>query len=109
MAIPKSTGLTHHVDLKIVSHKRRKTRKKEKEARQSSHSPFHDAARNEGYRADYDFWAEQNAWLTTVHIRMVPTLEEITAMELTLGGIARSFGGEPDGWGCMEVDGTPAR
>jgi hypothetical protein len=39
---------------------------------------------------------------------MVPSLEEITAMELALDEIARSFGGEADGWGCMEVAGTPA-
>ena len=70
---------------------------------------FQNAARNLGYQADHDFWAEQNAWLTTVHIKMMPALGEITAMELTLDAIARSFGGEPDGWGCMEVGLTPAR
>ena len=70
---------------------------------------FKEIARNQGHWADHDFWNEPNAWLTTVHVRMVPTVEEITAMELTLDEIARSFGGEPDGWGCMEVDGTKAR
>ena len=78
-------------------------------AREEDAVAFQEAARNEGYRTDHDFWNEPNAWLTTVHVRMVPTLEDITAMELTLDGIARTFGGEPDGWGCMEVDGTRAR
>ncbi len=78
-------------------------------AREEDAVAFEETARNEGYRADHDFWSEQNAWLTTVHIRMVPTLDEITAMELALDGIARSFKGEPDGWGCMEVDETQAR
>lgn len=64
---------------------------------------FQEANRNEGYQADHDFWAEQNAWLTAVHIRMVPTFEEIMAMELALNEIARSFNGKPDGWGCMEM------
>ena len=76
-------------------------------AREEDALAFQETARNQGYRADHDFWNETNMWLTTVHIRMVPTLEEITAMEITLEGIARSLGGEPDGWGCMEVDRTP--
>ena len=70
---------------------------------------FEEVARNQGYWADHDFLNETNAWLTAVHVRMVPTLEEITAMELSLDEIARSFGGEPDGWGCMEVDRANAR
>jgi Regulator of ribonuclease activity B len=78
-------------------------------AREEDAVAFQDAARNQGHQADHDFWNEPDAWLTTVHIKMVPSLEEITAMELTLNGIARSLGGEPDGWGCMEVGGTPAR
>lgn len=78
-------------------------------AREEDAMTFQDAARNEGYRADHDFWSERDAWLTTVHVRMVPTLEEITAMELALDGIARSFDGEPDGWGCMEVDASQGR
>lgn len=78
-------------------------------AREEDAFEFQQAARNQGHWSDHDFWAEQNAWLTTVHIRMVPTLEEITAMELALNGIARSFNGEPDGWGCMVVGGTPVQ
>lgn len=70
---------------------------------------FEGAVRNQGYQADRDYWNELHEWLTTVHVRMVPTLDEITAKELELNGIARSFAGEPDGWGCMEVAATPVR
>ncbi len=69
---------------------------------------FEEALRNQGYRVTHDFWNEQDAWLTTVQIRMVPALDEITATELELDEIARSFDGRPDGWGCMEVDGSRA-
>ena len=62
------------------------------------------AAREQGYtKADHDFWSERDAWLTAVHVRMVPALPEIAATELALNEIAASFNGEPDGWGCMEV------
>ena len=78
-------------------------------AREDDAVAFQQASRNQGHWSDHDFWAEQHAWLTAVHIRMVPVLEEITAMELMLDEIARSFGGKPDGWGCMEVGLTPAQ
>lgn len=68
---------------------------------------FEEFVRNQGYQVDRDYWSELQAWLTTVHIRMVPTLDEITARESELNEIARSFAGEPDGWGCMEVAATP--
>ena len=62
------------------------------------------AVREKGYsKADHDFWSERNVWLTAVHVHMVPDLAEITATELALNEIALSHGGEPDGWGCMEV------
>jgi hypothetical protein len=62
------------------------------------------AIREKGYtKVEHDFWNERNAWLTAVHVRMVPALDEITATELALNEIAVSFDGEPDGWGCMEV------
>ena len=77
--------------------------------REESALAFQETVRNRGYRTDHHFWNESNGWLTTVHIRMVPTVEEITAMELALDEIARSFEGEPDGWGCMEQDDTLAR
>ena len=70
---------------------------------------FEETVRNQGFQADRDYWSESHAWLTTVHIRMVPTLDEITARESELNEIAREFDGEPDGWGCMEVAATPVR
>ena len=76
-------------------------------AREEDALAFQESARSKGYRAEHDYWNEQNEWLTTVHIRMVPTLEEIADMELALDQIARSFHGEPDGWGCMEVSSRP--
>jgi len=67
---------------------------------------FEESIRNQGYQVDRHYWNELHAWLTTIHIRMVPTLDEITANELALNEIASSFAGEPDGWGCMEVAAT---
>lgn len=65
---------------------------------------FLEAVRGQGYsKVDHDFWQEQNSWLTAVHVKMAPTLAEITATELALNEIAASFDGESDGWGCMEV------
>lgn len=65
---------------------------------------FVEAVRGKGYaKVDHDFWEEQNAWLTAVHIKMAPSLKEITATEHELNEIAESLDGKPDGWGCMEV------
>ncbi len=68
---------------------------------------FEEFVRSQGYQADRDYWEELQAWLTTVQVRMVPTLDEITALESELNEIARSFAGEPDGWGCMEMAAIP--
>lgn len=39
---------------------------------------------------------------------MIPTHTAITQTELRLGALAQSFGGFPDGWGCMSnPDGSP--
>jgi regulator of RNase E activity RraB len=73
-------------------------------ARKTEAIAFAETVCKQGYgRADHDFWAERSAWLTTVHVRMAPNLDEITATELELDKIAASFEGEPDGWGCMEM------
>jgi len=64
---------------------------------------FEAAVREQGYpKVVRDFWPEQNAWLTAVYVRMVPDLDEITAIEKTLDEIAIPLYGKPDGWGCME-------
>lgn len=65
---------------------------------------FEQDVRAAGYsRIDHDFWNEWDAWITTVHVSMVPEVEKITAIELELDDIAARYGGKSDGWGCMEV------
>lgn len=65
---------------------------------------FENAVREQGYpKVDHDFWHEVDAWLTSVHLRMAPDLDGITATETALNEIARDFDGKPDGWGCMEI------
>ncbi len=65
---------------------------------------FLESVRAQGYsKADHDFCQEENAWLTAVHVRMVPVLDEISAIELSLDAIAARFDGRADGWGCMEI------
>ena len=57
-----------------------------------------------GYsRCMHEFWKERLAWLTSIQVRMIPSLEEISATETELNEIAEGFDGRPDGWGCMEV------
>lgn len=66
------------------------------------------AVNEQGYtRCDHDYWVERLAWLTTVQVPMLPVLEDITATELALNEIVRSFNGRSDGWGCMEVSSKP--
>ncbi len=73
-------------------------------AREDAAVDFLKAVREKGYlRGTHEFWSERVSWLTSIRIRMVPTLEEITEIELDLGEIASRFDGKPDGWGCMEV------
>lgn len=70
---------------------------------------FEEEVREQGYpHVDRDNWGEQDGWLTSVHVRMVPDLDEINATEEDLNQIAAAMGGKPDGWGCMEVVETPA-
>ncbi len=65
---------------------------------------FMDAVLQRGYKnADCDFWSDEGKWQTAVHIFMVPELEEINEIEAELDEIAKSLGGSPDGWGCMEI------
>jgi len=60
-------------------------------------------------------WAERQGYTATVEDRddastdvivrqrMVPHLQMLTELELTLGAAARKHEGEPDGWGCFPV------
>ena len=73
-------------------------------AHEDSAVEFLAAAKEKGYsRGSHEYWKEQVTWLTAIRIRMAPTLEKITEIELDLAEIASPFEGKPDGWGCMEV------
>jgi len=60
-------------------------------------------------------WAQQQGYAATVEARedastdvivrcrMVPDLQNLTDLELTLAAAAREYAGEPDGWGCFAV------
>lgn len=66
---------------------------------------FKHTAREAGYpMVDHDFWPEMERWLTAVHVPMLPDLEKITRTELALNALAAPLNGEPDGWGCVEVE-----
>ncbi len=52
------------------------------------------------------YYEEREMWQTVVKRHMLPTHEDITAWESALAGHAEAVGGEPDGWGCMQVDRT---
>lgn len=57
-----------------------------------------------GYsRCSHEYWKEGYAWQTSIQVKMVPNLGEITETERELNGLAAPFDGRPDGWGCMEV------
>ena len=53
------------------------------------------------------YYEEREMWQAIVKCHMIPTHEDITAWESALPARAESVGGEPDGWGCMQVDRTP--
>ena len=42
-------------------------------------------------------------WDVTVTIDMAPSPEAVTATEAELNGIAASYGGRADGWGCLSI------
>jgi hypothetical protein len=50
------------------------------------------------------YYEEREMWQAIVQRHMVPTHRDITALERRLSAQAESVGGEPDGWGCMQVD-----
>jgi len=47
------------------------------------------------------FNKEKDMWGAIVSGHMVPTHQDITALELSLATKAKSVGGEADGWGCF--------
>ena len=50
------------------------------------------------------YYEEREMWQAIVKNHMIPTHQDITALEMKLAVLAESVGGEADGWGCMKVD-----
>lgn len=50
------------------------------------------------------YYEERETWQAIVQRHMIPTHQDITALEKRLADEAESVGGESDGWGCMQVD-----
>ena len=57
----------------------------------------------EDFRICVSFYASRKVWQATVSKYMLPIHGEITQIETTLARSAVLFGGESDGWGCMQV------
>jgi hypothetical protein len=55
-------------------------------------------------RVAISYYEERTMWQVVVQRYMVPTHHDITALEAQLAEVASSVGGEPDGWGCFQVD-----
>jgi hypothetical protein len=49
------------------------------------------------------YYEARDMWQVTVKRYMIPTYQDVTALELSLEAQAESVGGEADGWGCMTV------
>ena len=47
------------------------------------------------------YYEEREMWQAIAKRHMIPTHQDITALELSLAAHAQSVGGEADGWGCI--------
>jgi len=65
---------------------------------------FADAVNTQEFKVGISYYEERGGWQVVVKKKMVPTHEDITALERLLTDRAKSVGGEADGWGCMQVD-----
>jgi len=61
---------------------------------------------DQAFEVCISYYEERDMWQAIVKRYMVPSYQEITALESALGGQAQLVGGEPDGWGCMAVKDT---
>jgi hypothetical protein len=50
------------------------------------------------------YYEGADMWQVIVHRFMIPTYNDVTALELSLASQAESVGGEADGWGCIQVE-----
>jgi hypothetical protein len=57
-----------------------------------------------GYKSDVEQsgTADSHPWDVVATRLMVPSLDDITDAEVSLGKVAKELGGEMDGWGCLE-------
>ncbi|HEY4415851.1 MAG TPA: ribonuclease E inhibitor RraB [Verrucomicrobiae bacterium] len=49
------------------------------------------------------YYKPRDMWQTTVKRYLIPTYQDVTDFELSLGAKAELFGGEANGWSCMVV------
>lgn len=50
------------------------------------------------------YYEEREMWQAIVRRMMIPTHAAITRLEQQMTKRAEQVGGEPDGWGCLQVD-----
>ena len=63
---------------------------------------FKDAAEKAGHQASIEKDESGELWDVLASSKIVPSVEQVTRMEEELDGLARSFGGQADGWGFQE-------
>jgi hypothetical protein len=75
-------------------------------AEKTSALTFAEQAAAMGYAVDIEEsgTVASHAWDVIASREMTPTPDAITDAEVSLGEIARSLGGEMDGWGCLRPD-----
>jgi hypothetical protein len=56
-----------------------------------------------GLKTELSRYEERKMWDTTVTKNMIPTHQDVTALEQSLTRLAEPYGGEADGWGCFVV------
>lgn len=63
---------------------------------------FKDAAKKAGHQVSVEKDASGDLWDVIASSKIVPSVERLTRIEEELDGLARSFGGQADGWGFLE-------
>jgi len=63
---------------------------------------FKDAAEEAGHQVSMEKDVSGELWDVIASTKIVPSVEQVTRIEDELDGLARSFGGQADGWGFLE-------
>lgn len=63
---------------------------------------FKDAAEKAGYQASMQKVESEELWDVIASSKIVPSFDDVTRLEEELDCLARSFGGQADGWGFLE-------